>query len=90
MQCTKCYVHKPLCDFSFKNIKEEIYYLYCDECRIKISNIQNKYRENAKLGYEIKKLTEYIECNCGKKFICFRNYHMERHINSKFHQKYIK
>lgn len=90
MECTKCRITKPLTDYSFKNIKEKIYYLYCNECRKKTLEIQKKYKDEAKLGYEIKKITDNIECECGKSFVSFRSFHMERHMNSKFHQIYME
>ena len=35
MECTKCHKVKGFNDFTSKNPKDIIYYMYCDICRIK-------------------------------------------------------
>ena len=89
MECTKCHKRKPKDQFSYKNVKERIYFQYCDACRTKTTELQKRYKENAKELYEMKKENDVIECECGKKYVAFRAFHIERHINSKFHQKYL-
>ena len=90
MECTKCHMRKHISEFSLKNVKEEIYYLYCDECRKQATDLQQRYKEKAKEDYEIKKLSNIINCDCGKTFVCFRDFHMSRHLNSKYHKNFIK
>lgn len=90
MECTKCHLHKDLSEFSLKNVKEGIYYLYCDRCRQQTVNAQNKYKERAKEDYEIRKATNVINCDCGKSFVCFRDFHLVRHINSTYHKNNIR
>jgi hypothetical protein len=90
MECTKCRTVKNFEEFSYKNESEKIYYLYCDLCREKIQNIQLKYKEKAKENYNLKKNSNIVECVCGVKYICFREYHEYRHINSKKHKKLLK
>jgi hypothetical protein len=89
MECTKCHERKEISEFSLKNRKENIYYLHCNDCRKYILAVQNKYKEKAKGDYEIKKITNIIDCECGKSFVSFRDYHIYRHVNSKYHQNYI-
>lgn len=86
MQCTKCYKCLSLDEFSFKNMKAKIYYLHCDKCRDKISKDGHK-KEREKEQYELVKKTNVIECECGVKYVSFREYHTIRHINSKRHIK---
>ena len=85
MECTKCHkcLHKD--EFSFKNLKQKIYYLHCDKCREKVQkNADKKQRE--KEQYNLIKETNVIICDCGKKYISFRTYHTIRHMNSSFHK----
>jgi len=90
MECSKCHKIKKFCEFSFKNIEEKIYYLYCDDCRNKTIEEQFKYREKAYEEYNMKKINNKITCECGCSYVCFREFHMFRHINSKKHKKLIK
>ncbi len=89
MECTHCHSRKPRNQFSYKNKEEKIYYSYCDDCRKKITEIQKKYKEEAKENYEIKKKTNLYKCECGKELVVFRKFHMDRHINTKYHQTYL-
>lgn len=86
MQCTKCHKVLNLTEFSYKNIKEKIYYLYCNDCRKKVIETQKKYKEQMKEDYDIKKDTNKIECECGICYIAFRDYHIRRHENTKKHR----
>jgi hypothetical protein len=90
MECTKCHIRKDISEFSLKNVKENIYYLYCNQCREKTLAYQKKYKERAKEDYELKKKTCVIECECGKSYTYFRDYHITRHIDSKHHQNYVQ
>lgn len=90
MQCTKCNVVKELNEFSFKNENEKIYYLYCDLCRSKTLIAQLKYKEKAIEDYNVKKKTNIILCKCGISYVCFRDFHIYRHINSKKHKKLLE
>lgn len=90
MECTKCHISKSLNEYTLKNKKDGIYYLYCDQCREKTLNIQEKYKKEAKENYELKKITDYINCECGKSFVSFRDFHMKRHLNSKFHLMFLE
>lgn len=87
MQCTKCLKCLPLNLFSFKNEKQKIYYLHCNKCREK--NNDNDKKEREKELYELIKKTNKIQCECGIKYISFREYHIIRHINSNRHLKRI-
>lgn len=89
MECTRCHERKDISEFSLKNKKEGIYYLHCDDCRKYTLQMQYKYKNKAKDEYEIKKITNVIECECGKSFVSFRDYHIYRHVNSQYHINYI-
>ena len=66
MECSKCHKIKKFCEFSFKNIEEKIYYLYCDECRNKTLEEQFKYKEKA---YEEFHMFRHINSKKHKKLI---------------------
>jgi len=89
MECTKCHTVKNFEEFSYKNENEKIYHLYCDLCRKKTQIIQFKYKEKAKENYNLKKINNIVECECGITYVCFRNYHIYRHINSKKHKNLL-
>lgn len=89
MQCTKCNVIKPFEEFSYKNVNIKIYYLYCDICRNKTLISQSKYKEKAIEEYNLRKKTNIVNCECGISYICFRDFHVYRHINSKKHKKLL-
>lgn len=84
MECTKCHRILNKDQFSYKNIEKKIYYLHCDKCREKIMNNKEK-KEFEKEQYNFVKKTNIIECECGRKYIAFRDYHILRHNNSKTH-----
>lgn len=88
MNCTKCNKTLDISNFSYKNKEQKIYYLHCDNCRQKIISNKNK-SINEKNQYENVKKSNYIECECGKKFVVFRDFHLARHYNSKKHQQFI-
>lgn len=90
MECSKCHSIKNFCDFSFKKIEEKIYYMHCEKCRIKIIEEQQKYKEKAYEEYNMRKINNIMECECGCKYVCFRDFHMYRHVNSKKHKKLLK
>jgi len=85
MDCSKCHKILDKKDFSFKNVDKKIYYLHCNNCRQK-QNDEKKLKE--KEEYLIKKLTNIIECSCGKKYVAFRDFHIYRHNNSLSHLAY--
>ena len=87
MECTKCHKVKPFDEFSYKNDKEKIYYMYCDMCKIKYYCEEEKYKERAIQEYNTRKLQNTIKCECGIEYVCFRDFHMLRHLNSKKHKK---
>jgi len=89
MECTKCKKKKMLNDYTLKNIKEGIYYTYCNHCRDKCNIERDKYKNIAKENYEILKKTNIIKCECGKSYVSFRTYHIFRHNNSKYHLENI-
>jgi hypothetical protein len=89
MECTKCRKVKNFTEFSYRNKSEKIYYLYCDDCRKNTVELQKKYKERAVEEYNLRKELNVIECNCGISFVCFRDFHMYRHINSKKHKKLL-
>lgn len=90
MECTRCHKRKPKSQFSYKNAEEKIYFMYCDDCRLKTTELQKRYKENAKEMYELKKEDNMMHCECGKKYVAFRHFHIERHLNSKFHIAYME
>jgi hypothetical protein len=90
MECTKCHNRKDITDFSLKNVKEKIYYLHCNQCREKVLEYQKRYKERAKEDYELRKQTCIVDCECGKTYRYFRDFHITRHLESKHHQNYIK
>jgi len=89
MECTKCKLRKDISEFSFKNKIDQIYYLYCDICRQNTNSIREKYKQKAKDDYELKKIVNSIHCDCGSNFVCFRDFHLTRHLNSRSHKKYV-
>ena len=89
MECTKCHIRKDISEFSLKNEKENIYYLYCNLCRQKTNNSCKKYKDKAKENYELKKIDNCIKCDCGTSFVCFRDFHLTRHLNSRSHKNYV-
>ena len=50
---------------------------------------QRKYKEKAYEEYNMRKINNIMICECGIKYVCFRDFHMYRHINSKKHKKII-
>ena len=86
MECTKCHKVKGFNDFTYKNPKDKIYYMYCDICRIKYFCDEDKYKERANIEYNMRKLENVVKCECGIKYVCFRDFHMLRHLNSKKHK----
>ena len=88
MECTKC--HKVLAtdDFSYKNLAKKIYYLHCNNCREKLKKQTNK-KKAEKEQYESVKEKNVIQCDCGKVYVAFRDYHIFRHQNSKYHLSMI-
>jgi predicted metal-binding protein len=89
MQCTKCFRCLEFSDFSFKNEKEKIYYLHCNDCRQKIIEYQQYNKEKTKEEYNIVKTSNIVLCDCGVSYIAFRKYHMVRHQSTKKHQSYL-
>tara|TARA_Y100000389_G_scaffold191910_1_gene218777 strand:+ start:113 stop:388 length:276 start_codon:yes stop_codon:yes gene_type:complete len=88
MECTKCKKRLDISYYSLKNIKNNIYYLHCDICREKINNQKNK--KNIEIdNYDKTKNNKFILCKCGKEYIAFRDYHIVRHENTKYHIKNI-
>ncbi len=88
MLCTKCHKKKNISEFSYKNNDLKILYLHCDYCRDKIKSQNNKkIREND--NYNFIKSNNIIQCKCGKSYIAFRDYHINRHNNTLFHIKNI-
>jgi hypothetical protein len=88
MECTKCHKVKGFNDFTYKNEKDKIYYMYCDFCRIKyFSDEEKNYRERANIEYNMRKLENTVKCECGINYVCFRDFHMIRHLNSNKHKK---
>lgn len=84
MECTKCHKVLDKSQFSYKNIAKKIYYLHCDKCRERVKKQTNK-KEQEKEQYELVKKTNVITCTCGKTYIAFRDYHIIRHNNTKYH-----
>mgnify|MGYP001027033504 CR=1 FL=1 len=88
MECTKCNKKLELNCFSYKDLNKKIFYLHCDKCRQKITMQSNK-KDIEKKNYNNVKDTKIIQCLCGKKYIAFREYHIIRHENTKYHIKNI-
>lgn len=88
MECMKCKKKLDFNDFSYKNIENKIFYLHCDNCRNKIKLQKNK-KNNELNNYNNIKHLKKIECICGKKYIAFRDYHIQRHEISNYHIKNI-
>jgi len=88
MECTKCHKILPVDNFSYKNVAKKIYYLHCNKCRDKVKANKNK-KEQEKMQYDIIKRTSIIECECGKKYVAFRDFHINRHIHSQYHLNYL-
>jgi len=88
MECTKCHKLLTLDNFSYKNIKQKIFYLHCNKCRQKLQNPDKKQRE--KEQYEFIKKTNLIQCDCGITYVSFRTYHTMRHMNSKKHKTNVQ
>ena len=65
-------------------------YLYCNNCRNKTLEVQKKYKEKAKEEYNEKKVINLLHCDCGISYVCFRDYHLYRHIKSKKHKKIME
>ena len=86
MECNRCKNKKDIEDFSYymKN-NNKIYYLSCNTCKNKSKNIKEKHKEE----YENRKNNNIINCECGIKYIAFRDYHIYRHNISKKHCKII-
>ena len=89
MECTKCRKRLNLENFSYKNVKEKIYYMHCNNCRQKFSESHKNHKEKMKEDYNIVKQANKIECDCGINYIAFREYHIKRHENSKKHTDYL-
>jgi len=85
MECTKCHKVKGF-NVTYKNPKDKIYYMYCDICRIKYFCDEDKYKERANIEYNMRKLENVVKCDCGINYVCFRDFHMLRHLNSKKHK----
>lgn len=85
MECTRCHKILPVDKFSYKNAARKIYYVHCDSCREKLKKKQPNKQQNEKERYEIVKKNNVINCECGKTYIGFRDFHINRHLNSKFH-----
>ena len=68
--------------------ENKIFYLHCDNCRNKIKLQKNK-KNNELNNYNNIKHLKKIECICGKKYIAFRDYHIQRHEISNYHIKNI-
>ena len=49
-----------------------------------------EYKEKAKENYNLKKKQSSVQCECGITYVCFRDYHIYRHINSKKHKNLLK
>lgn len=86
MNCSKCNKNLSINDFSYK--KNNILYTHCNKCRDKIKNQQNK-KQLEKDNYNIVKEQNFIKCKCGKSYVAFRDYHILRHNNTKYHLQYI-
>lgn len=91
MECTKCHKILSVENFSYKNVKQKIYYLHCDKCRETISIKQPNKQMNEKILYETIKKTNLIICPiCTRQYISFRTFHIKRHNDSKEHRKYLE
>jgi len=87
MQCSKCEKRKDLTEYSFRNVSDKIYYLYCNTCRNETKEIQQKYKDKAVENYNLIKIINKIECSCGITYVSYREFHTIRHLNSKKHKK---
>ena len=45
MECSKCHKTKDISNYSIKNVKDNIYYQYCNDCRNYVLSVQKKYKE---------------------------------------------
>lgn len=89
MECTKCHRVLDIDNFSYKNVKQKIFYLHCDKCREKILSQKNK-KLLEKEQYETLKKTNLIKCPiCSREYVSFRTYHTIRHNNTQIHIKSI-
>ena len=88
MECTKCHKILSIDNFSYKNVEEKIFYLHCNTCRDKVKSQINK-KQSEKEQYDMVKKTNVIKCACGKSYVAFRDYHIYRHQNSKYHLEHI-
>jgi hypothetical protein len=85
MECTRCHKILPVESFSYKNVAKKIYYVHCNSCREKLAKKQPNKKQNEKEKYEITKRDNVIHCECGRTYVAFRNFHINRHVNSKYH-----
>ena len=88
MECTKCKKRLDISNFSYKNKEKNILYFHCDICRDKIKSQKNKKYIEIE-NYNLVKNMNFIICKCGKEYVAFRDFHIQRHENSKKHIKYI-
>lgn len=89
MECTKCHLILDINMFSYKNVKQKIFFLHCDKCREKIALKKDK--EAERLAYETIKKTNLIKCPiCHRQYISFRTFHTIRHNNTKIHIQSMK
>ncbi len=89
MYCNRCNKNIDITYFSTYLLNNKnIYYLNCNNCRNKINTDDKKNKE--KEEYLNRKNNNVVECECGVKYISFREYHKYRHSISKKHQEYIK
>ena len=89
MECSKCHKTKDISNYSIKNVKDNIYYQYCNDCRNYVLPVKKKYKEKSKEDYEMRKHLNTINCDCGVSYVSFRDYHIYRHINSSRHKKLL-
>ena len=86
LQCNKCNKRLEFEEFSYYIRKgKKIYYVNCNKCREKLVQKNEEYKKKMKAEYENRKLNNTITCECGITYIAFRDYHIQRHNNSKAH-----
>ena len=48
MECSKCNKTKDISNYSIKNVKDNIYYQYCNDCRNYVLSVQKNTKKNQK------------------------------------------
>jgi len=85
MDCNRC--KRTLGIQHFSKRPNGLYYCSCDKCRQKTLDWLSENKKTRQDQLEAKK--QIIQCECGKKYVFYKDSHIHQHKNTKYHKNYL-